>query len=362
MERQSADLPPAPRSRRRDDPRRGAQGGRPAALGADGRGRVPDQSAHGPEGLPGSSSTKDWSKRSAAAACSSTPARAKLLLKGEREKFLATRSGRGSRRRSNGSASKLTISCERTDRQEGAMNDMACIEARGLRKTLRLDRRPGRRRPSDRRGPDPRPHRPQRRRQDDGAQRHRRTHVVRGAAAGARARTLERARRADARRLLHHRRRRAAAMDSRRAGCSTIVAGVHPRFDRAKAEAFPGARPRSAGPASVRELSKGMVTQLHLAIVMAIDARRAGARRADARPRSALSQGSSTTRCSRTISSGSRTVLVATHQVEEVQHVLTDLLFIDRGRIVFNRSMDEVEARYQEVLVHPDETRRRRGR
>jgi ABC-2 type transport system ATP-binding protein len=50
----------------------------------------------------------------------------------------------------------------------------------------------------------------------------------------------------------------------------------------------------------------------------------------------------------------SRTVVVATHQVEEVQHVLTDVVFIDRGHIVFSRSMDDVESRYREVLVHPD--------
>jgi ABC-2 type transport system ATP-binding protein len=50
----------------------------------------------------------------------------------------------------------------------------------------------------------------------------------------------------------------------------------------------------------------------------------------------------------------SRTVVVATHQVEEVEHILTDLVFIDRGRIVFRRSMEEVESRYREVSVHPD--------
>jgi ABC-2 type transport system ATP-binding protein len=50
----------------------------------------------------------------------------------------------------------------------------------------------------------------------------------------------------------------------------------------------------------------------------------------------------------------SRTVVVATHQVEEIQHVLTDLVFLDRGRIVFTRSIEEVESRFREVLVHPD--------
>ena len=131
-----------------------------------------------------------------------------------------------------------------------------------------------------------------------------------------------------------------------------FVAGIHPRFDRAKAEAFLAKtmiRPAS----KVRELSKGMVTQLHLAIVMAIDGRLLVLDEPtlgldllfrkqfyDALLSEYLEQ--------------SRTVLVATHQVEEVQHVLTDLLFIDRGRIVFSRSMEEVESRYQEVLVHPD--------
>jgi len=47
-------------------------------------------------------------------------------------------------------------------------------------------------------------------------------------------------------------------------------------------------------------------------------------------------------------------VIVATHQVEELQHVLTDLMFIDRGRIVFGCSMDEIEARYLEVTVNPE--------
>jgi ABC-2 type transport system ATP-binding protein len=131
-----------------------------------------------------------------------------------------------------------------------------------------------------------------------------------------------------------------------------FVGGIHSRFDRAKAEAFLGKttiRPTS----KVRELSKGMVTELHLAIVMAIDARLLVLdeptlgldllyRREfyDVLLADYLEQ--------------SRTVLVATHQVEEVQHILTDVLFIDRGRIVFSQSMDEIESRYHEVLVHPD--------
>ena len=122
------------------------------------------------------------------------------------------------------------------------------------------------------------------------------------------------------------------------------VAGVHPRFDRAKAEAFlakTSIRPSS----KVRELSKGMVTQLHLALVMAIDARLLVLDE----PTLGLDLLYRKQFYDSLLSDyfeQSRTVVVATHQVDEVQHVLTD--------IVFRRSMEEVEARFHEVAVHPD--------
>ena len=130
------------------------------------------------------------------------------------------------------------------------------------------------------------------------------------------------------------------------------VAGVHPRFDRAKAEAF--LAKTTIGPTSkVRELSKGMVTQLHLAVVMAIDARLLVLDEPtlglDILSRKAFYDSLLSDYFERT-----RTVVVATHQVEEVEHVLTDLMFIDRGRVVFSRSMEDVESQYREVLVHPD--------
>ncbi|HXD18057.1 MAG TPA: ABC transporter ATP-binding protein [Vicinamibacterales bacterium] len=131
-----------------------------------------------------------------------------------------------------------------------------------------------------------------------------------------------------------------------------FVAGIHPRFDRAKAEAFL-AKTGIGADRKVGQLSKGMVTQLHLAIVMAIDARLLVLDEPtlglDLLSRKQFYDALLTDYLER-----SRTVLVATHQVEEVQHVLTDVLFIDRGRIVFSRSMEEVESRYQEVFVHPD--------
>jgi ABC-2 type transport system ATP-binding protein len=131
-----------------------------------------------------------------------------------------------------------------------------------------------------------------------------------------------------------------------------FVAGIHPRFDRSKAEAFL-ANTTIRPAARVKELSKGMVTQLHLAIVMAIDAQLLVLDEPtlglDLLYRKqfydALLDG---------YFERNRTVIVATHQIEEVQHVLTDVVYIDRGRIVFNRSVEDVESAYHEVFVHPD--------
>ena len=129
------------------------------------------------------------------------------------------------------------------------------------------------------------------------------------------------------------------------------VAGVHPRFDRAKAEAF--LAKTSIGYArKVRELSKGMVTQLHLALIMAIDARLLildePTLGLDILYRKQFYDSLLNDYFDR-----SRTIIVTTHQVEEIQHVITDLMFIHRGRIVLSCSMEEVEARYLEVMVNP---------
>src|SRR5271169_6607810 len=131
------------------------------------------------------------------------------------------------------------------------------------------------------------------------------------------------------------------------------VGGVHPRFDRAKAEGFLAKTDIKRG-SKVRELSKGMVTQLHLALVMAIDARLLVLDEPtlglDILYRKQFYDSLLNDYFDR-----SRTIVVTTHQVEEVQNVLTDLMFIDRGRIVFNCSMEEVETRYLEVMVHPEQ-------
>jgi ABC-2 type transport system ATP-binding protein len=130
------------------------------------------------------------------------------------------------------------------------------------------------------------------------------------------------------------------------------VAGVHPRFDRSKAEAFL-ARTTIKRDSKVKELSKGMVVQLHLALVMAIDARLLVLDEPtlglDILYRKQFYDSLLNDYFDRT-----RTILMTTHQVDEIQDVLTDVMFMDRGRIVFECSMEEFESRYLEVLVHPD--------
>ena len=129
------------------------------------------------------------------------------------------------------------------------------------------------------------------------------------------------------------------------------VAGVHPRFDRTKAESFL-AKTAIGRTRRVRDLSKGMVAQLHLALVMAIDARLLVLDEPtlvlDLLFRKQFYDSLLNDYYDR-----SRTIVVTTHQVEEIQHVITDLMFINRGRAVLSYSMEEVESRFLEVMVHP---------
>jgi ABC-2 type transport system ATP-binding protein len=130
------------------------------------------------------------------------------------------------------------------------------------------------------------------------------------------------------------------------------VTGVHPRFDRVKAESFL-ARTTIKRTSRVRELSKGMVAQLHLALVMAIDAKLLVLDEPtlglDILYRKQFYDTLLNDYFDKT-----RTIVVTTHQVEEIQDVLTDLMFIDRGRIVLECSMEEFDARYLEVMVNPE--------
>ncbi|HEY3602382.1 MAG TPA: ABC transporter ATP-binding protein [Chthoniobacterales bacterium] len=131
------------------------------------------------------------------------------------------------------------------------------------------------------------------------------------------------------------------------------VAGVHPRFDRGKAEKFL-ARTTIRRSSKVRQLSKGMVAQLHLALVMAIDAKLLVLDEPtlglDILFRKQFYES-----LLNDYFDHRRTIVVTTHQVEEVQDVLTDLMFIERGRIVLECSMEDFDLRYVEVMVNPEQ-------
>ncbi len=131
-----------------------------------------------------------------------------------------------------------------------------------------------------------------------------------------------------------------------------FVGGVHPRFSRAKCEAFL-ARTKIAPKMRVREMSKGMIVQFHLALVMAIDARLLVLDE----PTLGLDILYRKTFYENLLSEyfdENKTIIVTTHQVEEVEHILTDLIFIRDGKLVLNASMDEIADRYAEVMVNPD--------
>jgi ABC-2 type transport system ATP-binding protein len=132
-----------------------------------------------------------------------------------------------------------------------------------------------------------------------------------------------------------------------------FVEGVHPRFDRARADAFL-AKTNIPRDSRVHKLSKGMITQLHLALVMAIDARLLVLDEPtlglDILYRKAFYD-----TLLNDYFDHNRTILVTTHQVEEIQHVLTDVMFINKGRLVLDCSMEDFEARYVEVMVRPEQ-------
>ncbi len=130
------------------------------------------------------------------------------------------------------------------------------------------------------------------------------------------------------------------------------VAGVHPRFNRTKAESFLS-KTTIKRTSRVRELSKGMVAQLHLALVMAIDAKLLVLDEPTL-GLDILYRKQFYDSLLNDYFDHSRTIVVTTHQIEEVQDVLTDLMFIDRGRIALQCSMEEFDSRYVEVMVNPE--------
>lgn len=131
-----------------------------------------------------------------------------------------------------------------------------------------------------------------------------------------------------------------------------FVAGVHPRFNREKAERYLAST--SLKPAmKVKEMSKGMIVQLHLALVMAIDAKLLVLDEPtlglDILYRKQFYQN-----LLEDYFDEHKTIVLTTHQVEEVEHILTDLMFIREGRIVLAASMEEIGERYIEVMVSHD--------
>jgi ABC-2 type transport system ATP-binding protein len=138
-----------------------------------------------------------------------------------------------------------------------------------------------------------------------------------------------------------------------------FVAGVHPRFDRARCERFL-ANTQLKPEMKVRELSKGMIVQLHLALVMAIDAKLLVLDEPtlglDILYRKQFYQ-----RLLEDYFDEDKTIVITTHQVEEIEHILTDVMFIRDGKIVLEAPMDAVGARYIEVLVSADRTEEARG-
>jgi ABC-2 type transport system ATP-binding protein len=140
-----------------------------------------------------------------------------------------------------------------------------------------------------------------------------------------------------------------------------MVANLHPRFDRARAEAFL-ANTTVRMDSRVGQLSKGMVTQLHLALVMAIEARLLVLDEPTLGLDIIYRKDFYTTLLNDYFDQD-RTILVTTHQVEEIEHILTDVIFIDRGRIILDASMDSLAEQFVEVAVGPEnvEAARRLG-
>ncbi|MEO6688223.1 MAG: ABC transporter ATP-binding protein [Dokdonella sp.] len=132
-----------------------------------------------------------------------------------------------------------------------------------------------------------------------------------------------------------------------------FVAGVHPRFSREKCNAFL-AHTKIAPAMRVRELSKGMIVQLHLALVMAIDAKLLVLDEPTL-GLDILYRKSFYESLLSDYFDENKTIIVTTHQVEEVEHILTDLMFIRDGKIVLDATMDQVAERYAEVMVNPDQ-------
>ena len=131
-----------------------------------------------------------------------------------------------------------------------------------------------------------------------------------------------------------------------------FVAGVHPKFDRTKAERYLK-NTKLTPKMKVKEMSKGMIVQLHLALVMAIDAKLLVLDEPtlglDILYRKQFYQN-----LLEDYFDEQKTIIVTTHQVEEIEHILSDLMFIRDGLITLSATMDEIGERFTEVMVPAD--------
>lgn len=131
-----------------------------------------------------------------------------------------------------------------------------------------------------------------------------------------------------------------------------VTERLHPRFSRERCLRYL-AQTKVTPEHKVKQLSKGMVAQLHLALVMAIDVRLLVLDEPTL-GLDILYRKQFYTSLLNDYFDEERTILITTHQVEEIEHILTDLIFIRDGRIALQSTMDDVEQRYTEVMVRPD--------
>jgi ABC-2 type transport system ATP-binding protein len=138
-----------------------------------------------------------------------------------------------------------------------------------------------------------------------------------------------------------------------------FVESVHPNFSRKRAEAFL-AETKVRTDAKVRQLSKGMVTQLHLSIIMSIDAKLLILDE----PTLGLDiifRKEFYANLLNDYFNEDRTILITTHQVEEIENLLTDLMFIDDGRIILDSTMEALGDSYVELATSGELAIRARG-